>query len=230
MLFCAFRCFFFLQLIIFSFVALYFLFLFCLRSKRLAWLFSPKKPAQQAIENKPQPAAITPKAAPPTPAPAPAPAAQQPAAKPSSSPPATPAKPAAAPAPVVAPKPAPVPAPAPVVAPKPAPEPTPAPAPVVTPKVSPPPQVVAPKPAPVTPPKDEKMPIPLPKSLTEANTNGNGHHDNGLEQKLFGAQLPSSNVSKIDTEQLKDASKDFIQGEAQSFVQSIKEAQQAGAR
>lgn len=221
--------FFFLQLIIFSFVAFYFLFLFCLRSKRLAWLFSPKKPAQQAIENKPQPAATTPKAAPPTPAPAPAPAAQQPAAKPSLSPPATPAKPAAAP--VVAPKPAPVPAPAPVVAPKPAPEPTPAPAPVVAPKVSPPPQVVAPKPAPVvTPPKDEKMPIPLPKSLTEANTNGNGHHDNGLEQKLFGAQLPSSNVSKIDTEQLKDASKDFIQGEAQSFVQSIKEAQQAGAR
>lgn len=37
-------------------------------------------------------------------------------------------------------------------------------------------------------------------------------------------------MSSIDKEQLKDASKDFIQGEAQAFVQSIKEAQQAGAR
>ncbi|XP_060660473.1 arginine kinase 1 isoform X1 [Drosophila nasuta] len=225
--------------------------------KRLAWLFGPKKPAQQALDNKPAVAA-------PSPAPAPAP---QPAAKPNT-PPATPSKPAAAPVsppkpstptppavtkpapaapapvptPVVAPKPAPAPAPAPVQVPTPAP--APAPVPVVAPKTTPAPTpvVVAPTPAPapvVAPKQADKMPIPLPKALTESNTNGtnngtatngNGNQLDALDQKLFDATLPPSKVAKIDKEQLKDASNDFIKGEAQAFVQSIKEAQQAGER
>ncbi|KAH8366084.1 hypothetical protein KR093_008889, partial [Drosophila rubida] len=212
--------------------------------KRLAWLFGPKKPPQQALENKPLP----------TPAPAPAP---QPAAKPTAPAPAkpaaapvTPAKPST-PTPPAVTKPAPTaPAATTVEAPKPAP--TSAPAQAPTPAVAPTPApVVAPKPTPVTPPKPtpvtppnpavskpaDKMPIPLPKALTESNTNGNatnGNTANGnqdaLDQKLFDATLPPSKVAKIDKEQLKDASNDFIKGEAQSFVESIKEAQQAGAR
>ncbi|XP_034480968.1 alpha carbonic anhydrase 8-like isoform X3 [Drosophila innubila] len=187
--------------------------------KRLAWLFGPKKPAQPAIDNKATPAAA------PTPAPkSNSPPAPKPAAAPVSPPkPATPTPPVVTkPAPA-----APTPTPTPVVAPKPAPAPTPTP-------------VVAPKLTPVSPPATaskaaDKMPIPLPKSLTEANNNTNGNGTNGnnyddLDQKLFDGQLPPSKVAKVDKEQLKDASNDFIKGEANAFVQSIKEAQQAGTR
>ncbi|KAH8302636.1 hypothetical protein KR044_009153, partial [Drosophila immigrans] len=207
--------------------------------KRLSWLFGPKKPAQQALENK------KPAPAPSAPAPAPAP---QPAAKPT---PPAPAKPAAAapvsppkpstPTPPAVTKPAPAaPATTPVVAPKPAPVPAPTPAPVQAPTpapaavVAPTPTPVQPQPAPSPSKPADKMPIPLPKALTESNTNGNAtngnQHEDALDQKLFDATMPPSKVSKIDKEQLKDASNDFIKGEAQSFVQSIKEAQQAGAR
>ncbi|XP_030560737.1 arginine kinase isoform X1 [Drosophila novamexicana] len=200
--------------------------------KRLAWLFSSNKPAQPALENKPTPAAA------PTPAPAPAPA-PAPTAKPS--PAATSLKPAAAPAAVPSkpepPKPAtPAPPAAPAVAPVVAPKPTPAPS-VPAPAPAP-----APTPAPSTPATTakaavadagDKMPIPLPKSLTESNgtaTNGNGVVHDGPDNQLFDAQLPTSKGLKVDKEQLKDASQDFIKGEANAFVQSIKEAQQAGNR
>ncbi|XP_064543668.1 arginine kinase 1 isoform X1 [Drosophila montana] len=205
--------------------------------KRLAWLFSSNKPAQPALENKPTPAA----APTPAPAPAPAPAAQPPTAKPS--PPAPSLKPAAAPAAAApskpeAPKPA-TPAP-PAVAP-PAPAAAPAVTPVVAPKPTPAPSAPAPAPAPVpsTPATTakaavadagDKMPIPLPKSLTESNgtaTNGNGAIHDGLDNQLFEA---ANKGLKVDKEQLKDASQDFIKGEANAFVQSIKEAQQAGTR
>ncbi|XP_017842902.1 arginine kinase isoform X1 [Drosophila busckii] len=180
--------------------------------KRLAWLFGgTKKPVAPAIENKPAPAVApvpTPKPAPPAvvkPTPAPAPVVTKP----------EPPKKASEP-----PKPA-----------QPAPATTPAP---VQPAAAP----VQPTPAPVTTPvavksAADKMPIPLPKSLTESNgngtaSNGNGVALDGLDQKLYDAQ--PNKLMKVDTEQLKDASNDFIKGEANAFVQSIKEAQQAGAR
>ncbi|EDW68614.1 arginine kinase 1 isoform X1 [Drosophila virilis] len=198
--------------------------------KRLAWLFSSNKPAQPALENKPTPAAA------PTPAPAPAPApVPAPTAKPS--PAATSFKPAAAPA--AAPS-----KPEPPKPTTPAPPAAPAVTPVVAPKPTPAPIVSAPAPAPApsTPATTakaavadagDKMPIPLPKSLTESNgtaTNGNGVVHDGLDNQLFDAQLPTSKGLKVDKEQLKDASQDFIKGEANAFVQSIKEAQQAGTR
>ncbi|KAL7733719.1 hypothetical protein ACLKA6_011455 [Drosophila palustris] len=202
--------------------------------KRLAWLFGPKQRAPPAIDNKAVPAAaVAPK---PAPAPAPAPVAQPsnkenippPAPQPAAAP-VSPPKPST-PTPPVVTKPAPAaPAPTAVVAPTPAPTPTP----VVTPK-----QAVTPPAAPSK--AADKMPIPLPKSLTEANTNGNGngtatngnnnYDERELDQKLFDGQLPPTKVAKVDNnEQLKDASNDFIKGEANAFVQSIKQAQQAGA-
>ncbi|XP_023161194.2 arginine kinase isoform X1 [Drosophila hydei] len=196
--------------------------------KRLAWLFSSNKPApQKALDNKPAPA-VAPTPAPtvkPSPAAAPAkPSLPEPSPKPVAAPVAEPPKPVTPPKPaVVQPAPAPVPSPASIVAPKST------------------PAAPSSPPAPSTPPKpatSAKMPIPLPKSLTEANTNGNDNstngnealHDINLDKKLFEAQLPASKIAKVDIEQLKDASEDFIHGEANAFVQSIKEAQQAGFR
>ncbi|XP_001354162.1 arginine kinase isoform X1 [Drosophila pseudoobscura] len=189
--------------------------------KRLAWLFSSNKPATPALDNKP---------ANPAPAPAPAPAKQPaPAPKPEAvpAPKSDPPKPAVPvvtkPTTVSAPAPAPAPAPVPpkVAPPAPKPELTPAPVPVVAPATVVPP--------PSTPPKTaDKMPIPLPKSLT--NTNGNATNGNqmgdGLDKKLFDAEQPAIKIPQ----ELKDASNDFIKGESNAFIQSIKEAQKAGER
>ncbi|KAH8314818.1 hypothetical protein KR074_000176, partial [Drosophila pseudoananassae] len=199
----------------FLLVFFYFFIIFC--SKRLAWLFSSNKPAAPALDNKPAdpaPAKV--------PTPTPAPAKESPPAK--------------EPAPAVKPAPKPEPPkPAPVVA-KPSPPPTPpkeeAPAPKPAPQPTPAPVVAPPKPA--TPPKpaspaktSDKMPIPLPKSLTEANTNGeNGAPTNGngnVDERLLAGLQP-----KKPLPQAKDATQDFIKGEANAFVQSIKEAQQLG--
>ncbi|XP_017121774.1 arginine kinase isoform X1 [Drosophila elegans] len=187
--------------------------------KRLAWLFSSNKPAAQALDNKP---------ANPTPAKESAPA---PVPKPAAVPAPTPEPPK--PAPVVAPKPTPVPVPAPAPvppkeeAPAPKPKAEPAPAPVVTP----------PKPTlpakPSSPPKQaDKMPIPLPKSLSEASTNGqNGNAANGsgpgsVDERVLGGRQAPEKVLPTP----KDASNDFIKGETNAFIQSIKEAQQLGER
>ncbi|XP_068150868.1 arginine kinase 1 isoform X3 [Drosophila tropicalis] len=178
--------------------------------KRLAWLFNSNKPAAPALDNKP--ANPTVPAAAPCPAPAPTPT---PAAKPAAPP---------TPAPVVAPvKPS---------APTPAPAPAPAkPTPVVAPTVpSKPVAPVTPKPSP--PKTADTMPIPLPKSLIESNTNGNATNGQAqdLETRLFDDQSQGPKAPVVDIEQLKDASNDFIKGEANAFVQSIKEAQKAGER
>ncbi|KAH8379971.1 hypothetical protein KR009_008222, partial [Drosophila setifemur] len=209
-----------------------FLFYFCFSlfllfySKRLAWLFSSNKPAAApALDNKPAnpaPAKV------PAPAPAPPketapPKEPAPAAKPAPKPePPKPAPAVAKPTP-----PAPVPAPkeeAP--APKPAPEPTPAPV-VAPPKPTPPPK-------PASPPKTaDKMPIPLPKSLSEANTNGqnggatdaNGNASvENVDERIFGSrQSGEKGVPAV-----KDATQDFIRGESNAFIKSIKEAQLLG--
>ncbi|KAH8286541.1 hypothetical protein KR054_011256, partial [Drosophila jambulina] len=196
---------------------------FCFCSKRLAWLFSSNKPAAPALDDKP---------ANPAPAKVPAPAP----APPKDSPPAPVPKPAAA-APVPKPEP---PKPAPVATPAPAPAPAPVPpkqeAPTPKPKAEPAPaHVVAPQ-KPTPPPKPsspaktaDKMPIPLPKSLTEANTNGqdnsngNGHSD--VDERVFGGHQPE----KVQPS-AKEVSNDFIKGETNAFIQSIKEAQQLGER
>ncbi|EDV41261.1 uncharacterized protein Dana_GF23510, isoform A [Drosophila ananassae] len=191
--------------------------------KRLAWLFSSNKPAAPALDNKPAdpaPAKV------PTPAPAP----------PKESPPAKEPAPAAKPAPKPEPS-----KPAPVVA-KPSSPPTPpkeeAPAPKPAPQPTPAPVVAPPKPA--TPPKPaspakatDKMPIPLPKSLTEANTNGengaptNGSAANGsggnVDERLLAGHQPNKPLAQV-----KDATQDFIKGETNAFIQSIKEAQLLG--
>ncbi|EDW40808.1 arginine kinase isoform X1 [Drosophila sechellia] len=184
--------------------------------KRLAWLFSSNKPAAPALDNKPANPAPAKESA-PAPAPAPKPAVV-PAPKPD------PPKPAPA---VVKPTPVPVPATAPAPpkeepAPKPKPEPVPAPV-VAPPKPTPPPA------KPSSPPKQaDKMPIPLPKSLTEANTNGqNGNAANGgnVDELVFGGQQAEKVLPAA-----KEASNDFIKGETNAFIQSIKEAQQLGER
>jgi len=72
------------------------------------------------------------------------------------------------------------------------------------------------------------MPIPLPKSLTEANTNGqNGNTANGgnVDELVFGGQQAEKVLPAA-----KEASNDFIKGETNAFIQSIKEAQQLGER
>nr|XP_016934141.1 arginine kinase isoform X1 [Drosophila suzukii] len=182
--------------------------------KRLAWFFSSNKPAAPALDDKP---ANPPKESAPAPAPKPA---VVPAPKPE------PPKPA----PVVAkPTPVPVPAAAPVPpkqeAPAPAPKPIPesVPAPVVA-----PPNPTPPPAKPSSPPKQaDKMPIPLPKSLTEANTNGqNGNGAPGnVDERVFGIQKDEKVLPTA-----KDATNDFIKGETNAFIQSIKEAQQLGER
>ncbi|KMY98550.1 arginine kinase isoform X1 [Drosophila simulans] len=183
--------------------------------KRLAWLFSSNKPAAPALDNKPANPAPAKESAPaPAPAPAPKPAVV-PAPKPD------PPKPAPA---VAKPTPVPVPATAPAPpkeepAPKPKPEPVPAPV-VAPPKPTPPPP----------PPKQaDKMPIPLPKSLTEANTNGqNGNasaNGGNVDELVFGGQQAEKVLPAA-----KEASNDFIKGETNAFIQSIKEAQQLGER
>ncbi|XP_017071800.1 arginine kinase isoform X1 [Drosophila eugracilis] len=187
--------------------------------KRLAWLFSSNKPAAPALDNKP---ANPPPVKESAPAPAPKPAAV-PAAKPE---PPKPAPVVAKPAPVPVPAPAPAPAPVPpkeeAPAPKPKPEPVPAPV-VAPPKPTPPPK-------PSSPPKQaDNMPIPLPKSLTEANTNGqNGNAIGGapgnIDERVFGIHQAEKVLPT------KDASNDFIKGETNAFIQSIKEAQQLGER
>ncbi|KAH8304039.1 hypothetical protein KR018_008155, partial [Drosophila ironensis] len=194
------------------FFFLFFIFFgFC--SKRLAWLFSPNKPpaaaAGPALDNKPANPAPTPAKAPPAPAKEPAPApkpATAPAPKteqPKASPPKQEEAPAAAPAP---------PKPAPVVAP---------------PKPTPPAK-------PASPPKSvdtAKMPIPLPKSLTEANTNGQngsaGNADGGAtaDERLL-AGLQHKEIK--EPVQPKDATQDFIKGETNAFIQSIKDAHLLG--
>ncbi|XP_033161816.1 arginine kinase isoform X1 [Drosophila mauritiana] len=186
--------------------------------KRLAWLFSSNKPAAPALDNKPANPAPGKESAPaPASAPAPKPAAV-PAPKPD------PPKPAPA---VAKPTPVPVPATAPAPpkeepAPKPKPEPVPAPV-VAPPKPTPPPA------KPSSPPKQaDKMPIPLPKSLTEANTNGqNGNAANGgnVDELVFAGQQAEKVLPAA-----KEASNDFIKGETNAFIQSIKEAQQLGER
>ncbi|XP_016957793.1 arginine kinase isoform X1 [Drosophila biarmipes] len=186
--------------------------------KRLAWLFSSNKPAAPALDDKPANPAKEPASAPaPKPAAVPAPKPEPPK-----------------PAPVVAkPTPVPVPAAAPVPpkeeapAPAPKPKPNPVPAPVVAPpKPTPPPA------KPSSPPKQaDKMPIPLPKSLTEANTNGqNGNAANGeapgnVDERVFGIQKEEKVLPTA-----KEATNDFIKGETNAFIQSIKEAQQLGER
>ncbi|KRF99229.1 uncharacterized protein Dwil_GK23865 [Drosophila willistoni] len=195
--------------------------------KRLAWLFNSNKPAAPALDNKP--------ANPPVPAAAPAPASK-PVAAPSS--PSPKPVPASAPAPTPAAKPATLPTPAPAVAPVKPSAPTPAsapapvkPSPVVAPTVPAKPVApVTPKPSP--PKTADTMPIPLPKSLIESNTNGNGTNGQAqdLESRLFDDQSQGPKAPVVDIEQLKDASNDFIKGEANAFVQSIKEAQKAGER
>ncbi|XP_020816579.1 arginine kinase isoform X1 [Drosophila serrata] len=185
--------------------------------KRLAWLFNSNKPAAPALDDKPAnpaPAKV--------PAPAPAPAKDSPPA-PAPKPAAAAPAPVPKPAPVVTPAPAPVPPKEEAPAPKPKTEPAPAPAPVVAPpKPTPPPK-------PSSPPKTaDKMPIPLPKSLTEANTNGqdtNGNVHNEVDERVFGAKQ-AEKVLPAD----KEASNDFIKGETNAFIQSIKEAQQLGER
>ena len=187
--------------------------------KRLAWLFSSNKPAAPALDNKPANPAPAKESAPArAPAPAPKPAVVPPAPKPD------PPKPAPA---VAKPTPVPVPATAPAPpkeepAPKPKPEPVPAPV-VAPPKPTPPPA------KPSSPPKQaDKMPIPLPKSLTEANTNGqNGNTANGgnVDELVFGGQQAEKVLPAA-----KEASNDFIKGETNAFIQSIKEAQQLGER
>ncbi|XP_037722244.1 arginine kinase isoform X1 [Drosophila subpulchrella] len=186
--------------------------------KRLAWLFSSNKPAAPALDDKPaNPAKES------APAPAPKPAVV-PAPKPE---PPKPAPVVAKPTPVPVPAAAPVPpkqeAPAP--APKPIPESVPAPV-VAPPKPTPPPA------KPSSPPKQaDKMPIPLPKSLTEANTNGqNGNAANGgapanVDERIFGIRKDEKVLPTA-----KDATNDFIKGETNAFIQSIKEAQQLGER
>jgi len=88
-----------------------------------------------------------------------------------------------------------------------------------------------PKPPPAkpsSPPKQaDKMPIPLPKSLTEANTNGqNGNGAPGnVDERVFGIQKDEKVLPTA-----KDATNDFIKGETNAFIQSIKEAQQLGER
>ncbi|KAH8364710.1 hypothetical protein KR084_010285, partial [Drosophila pseudotakahashii] len=185
----------------FSFILIFVAIFIC--SKRLAWLFSSNKPAAPALDDKPANPAPAKESAP---APAPKPAAV-PAPKPEPPKPApVVAKPT--PAPVPPKEEAPAPAPAPVVAP---PKPTPSP-----PKTSSPPK------------QADKMPIPLPKSLTEANTNGqNGNAANGgnVDERVFGVQ-PAEKVLPAP----KEASNDFIKGETNAFIQSIKEAQQLGER
>eukprot|EP00099_Drosophila_melanogaster_P027412 NP_729446.1 arginine kinase, isoform A [Drosophila melanogaster] len=187
--------------------------------KRLAWLFSSNKPAAPALDNKPANPAPAKESAPaPAPAPTPKPAVVPPAPKPD------PPKPAPA---VAKPTPVPVPATAPAPpkeepAPKPKPEPVPSPV-VAPPKPTPPPA------KPSSPPKQaDKMPIPLPKSLTEANTNGqNGNAANGgnVDELVFGGQQAEKVLPAA-----KEASNDFIKGETNAFIQSIKEAQQLGER
>ncbi|XP_070853164.1 arginine kinase 1 isoform X1 [Drosophila suzukii] len=182
--------------------------------KRLAWLFSSNKPAAPALDDKPaNPAKES------APAPAPKPAVV-PAPKPEPSKPApVVAKPTPVPVPAAAPVPPKQEAPAP--APKPIPEPVPAPV-VAPPKPTPSPA------KPSSPPKQaDKMPIPLPKSLTEANTNGqNGNGAPGnVDERVFGIQKDEKVLPTA-----KDATNDFIKGETNAFIQSIKEAQQLGER
>jgi len=69
------------------------------------------------------------------------------------------------------------------------------------------------------------MPIPLPKSLTEANTNGQNGNAANVDERVFGIQKDEKVLPTA-----KDATNDFIKGETNAFIQSIKEAQQLGER